>query len=73
MLVPEKSIQQNLFAPVNFAKNDSLMKAVDRVNRHFGKDTIFMAGSGLKKGWSMKNEHQSKRFTTSIAELPLAR
>ncbi len=72
-LLPETTVQQNLFTPVAFEKNNSLMQAVDRVNRHFGKDTLFIAGSGIKKEWSMRKDHTSQRFTTSLKELPTVR
>ncbi len=72
-LLPENTIQQNLFTTVAFEKNKELMKAVDQVNRHFGKDTLFMAGSGIKKKWSMLSEHKSQRFTTAIKEVPIVK
>ncbi len=72
-LLPESTVQQNLFTPVAFEKNNNLMKAVDRVNRHFGKDTLFIAGSGIKKEWSMLSDHKSQRFTTAIKEVPIVK
>jgi DNA polymerase V len=73
MLTPENTVQQNLFKPIEFEKNAALMQAVDKVNRQFGRDTLFIAGSGIKKNWTMKSEHRSNRFTTALNEVPLVR
>lgn len=49
---------------------------LDRLNRRYGQDTVFMASAGLggdARRWSMKQAHRSPRYTTCWDELPIAR
>ncbi len=52
-----------------------LGKVLDRLNRRYGQDTVFLASAGLggaRRVWSMKQEHRSPRYTTCWKELPVA-
>ncbi|MBU0593529.1 MAG: Y-family DNA polymerase [Gammaproteobacteria bacterium] len=46
-----------------------LMQVLDGINRKMGKDTLFMASSGIEKGWRMKQGNKSPCYTTSWGEL----
>jgi len=53
-----------------------LSDVLDRLNRRYGQDTVFVASAGLggaQRVWSMKQEHRSPRYTTCWDELPVAR
>ncbi|MCZ8254514.1 MAG: Y-family DNA polymerase [Polaromonas sp.] len=53
-----------------------LMSAVDGVNRRFGRGslTVASAGAGSRaKGWEMRQERRTPRYTTSWDEMPIAR
>ncbi len=52
--------------------SDHLMKALDRVNKRFGRGTI---GLGVSRGgkWKMRQERLSPRYTTRWEEIPKAR
>jgi DNA polymerase V len=65
--------EADLFAPASLG-NDTLMAAMDAINRRFGQDSIGLAASGWrqKPQWGMRQEHLSRHYTTSIKDLPLA-
>lgn len=73
-LIPETQVQHNLFfKSLPSPKKKSLMKTVDALNLRYGDTTVHYAGSGFKRAWQVKKEHISKRFTTSLKELPTAK
>ncbi|RME88768.1 MAG: Y-family DNA polymerase [Planctomycetota bacterium] len=74
-LVPEKGLQRNLWEEAYSQKRDKkLMKVLDKINERWGKNTLYLASSGLGgKGaslpWQMRRSHLSPRYTTSWKEL----
>ena len=53
-----------------------LMTAFDAVNLRFGRGALQLAeagGTNKKKGWGMRQERRTPCYTTSWAELPIAR
>lgn len=68
-LVPDNSIQANLF--MNDAQNNHrfLMEAVDNINFSHRDDVVKYLASGLQRNWKMRQELRSKRFTTRWNEL----
>ena len=71
-LVPENCEQLHLFqAPA--PRTTSLMKAVDEINRRWGRDTIQSGGAGLAKEWHFRQMKKSPSYTTRWAELPIAK
>lgn len=67
-LVPDNSIQGNLFVPQTNA-NRLLMNMIDNVNFSMRDDVIKFASSGTTRNWKMRQEHRSKRYTTRWEEL----
>jgi DNA polymerase V len=68
-LVPDESIQGNLFvAP---AKNGGrlLMDMMDNINFSMRDDVLKFAASGTSRDWKMRQELRSKRYTTRWEEL----
>lgn len=61
--------QKHLWAHGDSEGDRRLMVALDRVNREWGRDTLKMAACGVKKGWSMRAEHLSLRYTTRWEDL----
>ncbi len=51
-------------------KNLALADAMDSINHRYGRNTLFLAGEGIKREWRMKQNFLSRRFTTSWEELP---
>jgi DNA polymerase V len=68
-LIPAGEVQGGLFDQVDSAKSAARMKAIDLLNRRFGRDTVTFAVSGRARGWKLKSEFISPRFTTSWDEL----
>ena len=60
-------------APVD---RGELMVALDRINERYGRATVLLASSGLKKdrrNWVMKQERRTPRYTTHWEEMVVAR
>lgn len=68
-IVPDCSIQSNLFMPE--AKNSErfLMDMIDNINFSMRDDMIKFAASGIDKNWKMRKEYHSPRYTTRWDEL----
>lgn len=45
------------------------MQAVDAINARWGRDTVTFAASGVERGWKMRREMCSPRYTTVWGEL----
>ncbi len=53
-----------------------LMSALDDLNHRYGRGTVVMGSSGtseLPRGWAMKQERRTPRYTTRIGEVLVAR
>ena len=67
-LLPEAEKPQDLFSHAS-PKSGALMKALDDINQKHGRGTLQMAGMGIEKGWKMRAQNKSQRYTTQIDEL----
>ncbi len=69
-LVPDSSIQGNLFLaePKNCERR--LMDMIDNINFSQRDDILKFAASGTKRNWKMRQELRSPRYTTRWHELP---
>lgn len=73
-LIPARQHQPNLWSdPERAEQGQRLMGVMDRINRHYGRDTIRLAGAGLDPCWAMRQANRSPRYTTHWDELPIAR
>ncbi len=68
-IVPDASIQGNLFAPLTEKRQRLLMQTLDNINCSMRDDAIKYAATGLKRNWKMRQELRSKRYTTRWEEL----
>ena len=53
-----------------------LMSTLDSLNRRYGRGTVLMASAGLagdRRAWSMKQERKTPGYTTSWADMAVAR
>ncbi len=66
-LLPAESRTARLYEQTN-PKHEKLNKAIDEINRKFGKGTIHLAAATTGK-WRMKREMMSPRYTTRIDEV----
>ncbi len=70
----EDAHQGKLFAGLIESKEEaSLMKAVDLLNRKYGKNSIHYAITGTNQGWSMLSNQRSPNYLGSWEELLLVR
>lgn len=68
-IVPDSSIQGNLFAPNAKNAERKLMDMIDNVNFSQRDDVLKFAASGTERNWKMQQNHISKRYTTRWDEL----
>ena len=66
--------QLDLFSPVEKAEASPLYKAIDALNKRYGKGKVFSAAEGLgDRSWKMKRGKLSNRPTTRWDELMVVR
>jgi DNA polymerase V len=68
-LVPAGRVQESLFDKPDGPKSRAAMRALDILNRRFGRDTVSYAAAGIGRAWKMQRAHLSPRYTTSWDEL----
>lgn len=68
-IVPENTIQGNLFHTPAENKNQQLMHMIDNVNFAMRDDILKFASSGTTRNWKMRQELRSPRYTTRWDEL----
>ena len=68
-LVPDSTIQGNLFVPEKHNGKRMLMDMIDNINFSQRDDIIKFASSGTKRNWKMRAELRSPRYTTRWNEL----
>jgi DNA polymerase V len=54
-------------------RSAALMETLDHINLRMGSGTLQLLGEGVQKGWSMRRENVSPRYTTEWNELAIAR
>jgi DNA polymerase V len=68
-LVPDDSIQGNLFLQPEQNNNRFLMDVLDNINFSMRDDILKFASVGLERNWKMRQELHSCRYTTRWEEL----
>ncbi len=68
-IVPDASIQGNLFVPATQNTNRKLMHTIDNINFSQRDDLLKFAASGTVRNWKMRQELRSKCYTTRWNEL----
>lgn len=68
-LVPDNSIQGNLFSAPEKNNNRSLMEVLDNVNFSMRNDILKFGAVGTDRNWKMRQELHSSRYTTRWDEL----
>jgi DNA polymerase V len=62
-------VQGDLWSTPDTPRSRKLMRVMDAINASEGRDMLRLAASGIRRGWSMRSEQRSQRFTTSWDEL----
>jgi DNA polymerase V len=68
-LLPAGDAQPSLFDALDDAPTRSLMRALDGLNRRYGRDTVYFAATGIRRQWKLRSEFLSPRYTTCWDEL----
>lgn len=68
-LVRADQVQAGLFHAPDDARSRARMAAMDALNARYGRHTISYAASGTKRGWKLRNDFVSARYTTDWQEL----
>ena len=71
-LCPAEVAPPTLFRAAD-PQSEALMAAVDGLNARFGRGTVFPAAAGVERGWRLRAEHRTPRWTTRLDELPRVR
>ncbi len=65
--------QRSLFPIPGANRARALMRAVDRLNGAWGRDTVRFAATGAKRPWAMKQGHKSPCYTTRWRDIKQVR
>jgi DNA polymerase V len=68
-IIPDDSIQGNLFQSETKNCERRLMEMIDNINFSQRDDLLKFASSGTKRDWKMRQELRSGRYTTRWDEL----
>jgi DNA polymerase V len=68
-LVPDVSVQGNLFVPQVQNQRRFLMNTIDNINFSMRDDSVKFGSSGLNKNWKMRQELRSGRYSTRWEDL----
>jgi len=68
-IVPEDSVQGNLFFDTARSSDKKLLKAIDNINFGLREDMVKFGAAGVRRNWKMRQEHRSKRYTTRWEDL----
>jgi DNA polymerase V len=72
-LTPQAHRQADLFeSPADLDRRAKLNVVMDRINNTFGRETLRVASSGRSRGWAMKREYLSPRYTTRWSDIIVA-
>lgn len=72
-LIPEASVVPDLFVEVADGKRRQALTTVDGINARFGKNTLFYGAMGVDRGFAMRCDNRSKRYTTCWDELAVVK
>jgi DNA polymerase V len=68
-IVPDETVQGNLFIPPSKNNGRMLMSMMDNINFSMRDDVLKFAASGTARNWKMRQEYRSPRYTTRWDEL----
>ena len=62
--------QRDMLLDICNQKSERVMQTIDKINKSMGKNTIFIAASGIERPWFIQCNKRSSRYTTRWQELP---
>ena len=68
-LIKAGAVQGSLFLHPDDPRSKSLMASIDALNRRYGRGTVAYGTATGAKGWTLRAEHLSARYTTRWGDL----
>ncbi|MEP6949113.1 MAG: Y-family DNA polymerase [Ginsengibacter sp.] len=68
-IIPETSLQINMFDVHDRTKDKILAGIMDQVNQQMGKDTVRMSVQRFEGRYKLRTDHLSKKYTTDINQI----
>lgn len=68
-LCPETVVQKNMFDDRDRKKENTVMVAMDKINKYVGKDVVRIAVQRFDNRYRLRADHLSKKYTTRINEI----
>ncbi len=68
-IVPDTERQQSALAPIDDERRVRVMRTVDEINRRHGRYTVRPLSLGNDRGWEMRRQNLSPRYTTRLDEV----
>jgi DNA polymerase V len=67
-ILSESKRQLDLITPFS-EKNVQLMQTMDKINRIYGRETVFHCAEGIKRSWQLKRMYSSPCYTTRWSDI----
>jgi DNA polymerase V len=68
-IVPDTERQQSVLADIDDDRRVRVMRAVDEINRRHGRYTVRPLAVNSERGWEMRRQRLSPRYTTRLDEV----
>lgn len=68
-IVADAERQQSILAGIDDDRRVRVMRAVDEINWKHGRDTVRPLAVNSERGWEMRRQHLSPRYTTRLGEV----
>ena len=68
-IVADAERQQSILAGIDDDRRVRVMRAVDEINRRHGRHTVRPLAVSSERGWEMRRQHLSPRYTTRLDEV----
>ncbi|RZJ78724.1 MAG: DUF4113 domain-containing protein, partial [Chryseobacterium sp.] len=68
-IVSQNAIQASMFDTRDNRRNETMMHAMDRINKSMGKEIVRMAVQGFEKNYRMKAQYLSPKYTTRMEDI----
>jgi DNA polymerase V len=68
-IVADAERQQSILAGIDDERRVRAMRAVDEINRRHGRYTVRPLAAGAGRGWDMRRQRMSPRYTTRLDEV----
>ena len=68
-LSPASHVQSTLFDQPDTPASRARMRALDTINRKYGRDTLRLGSSGHHPSWALRRKMLSPSYSTNWAEL----